>query len=243
MALFGEKYGDVVRVVEVPGVSMELCGGTHVRHTGEIGLLRIVSETGVAAGVRRIEAQTGPGAYRYFLARDGTLREAALLLRTSPEGLVQRAGHLLEERTELEALLAAARRGGGGGEDVVREAAVSWAGGPSFAFKAVRLLARDPQDARAWGDGFLETIGSGVGLLVAEMPDGKRSLFSFVTDDLVSRGLRADAFIREVAGLAGGKGGGRPHMAQAGVSEPEKLDAALGAAEGILRRMAGPASS
>ena len=112
IALFGEKYGDKVRVVRIPDVSMELCGGTHVRHTGEIGLFRILGESGVAAGVRRIEAATGPGAFRYMEAREGLLREAAETLRTPPENVPHRAEQLLQERANLEGLLSELRRSG-----------------------------------------------------------------------------------------------------------------------------------
>src|SRR5690606_24515715 len=112
MALFGEKYGDVVRVIEVPGVSLELCGGTHVRHTGEIGLFRIVSESGVASGVRRIEAVTGSASYRRVLEQEARLRDAAALLKTSPDNLLRRIEQLLESNRELERQLEKARAAG-----------------------------------------------------------------------------------------------------------------------------------
>jgi alanyl-tRNA synthetase len=242
MALFGEKYADVVRMVEIPGVSLELCGGTHVRHTGEIGLFKIVSETGVASGVRRIEAQTGPGAFQHFAALERRLEEVATVLRTSPENATRRAEQLLEEKSELTGLLEELRRRGtSSGEELVREAQVPLEGGKAFTYRALRLRARDADDARVWGDTFLQTARSAVAVLAAELPGEKQSLFAFVADDLVGHGLRADAIVRQVAALAGGKGGGRPHMAQAGVGQPEKLEEALTSGEEIVRRMAGAA--
>jgi alanyl-tRNA synthetase len=239
MALFGEKYGDVVRMVCIPGVSMELCGGTHVRHTGEIGLFKIVSESGIAAGVRRLEALTGPGAFRHFQAMEERAAEAARVLRTQPDHLAQRAEQLLEERARLEALVDELRRGGSAGEDIVVDTSVEARVGGPFVYRAVRLKARDADDARAWGDGFLQDVGTGVAVVAAEFPEDKHSLFAFVSDDLISRGLRADAVVREVAAVAGGRGGGRPHMAQAGVGEPAKLGEALRVGEGVVRRLAG----
>jgi alanyl-tRNA synthetase len=238
MALFGEKYGDVVRVVEVPGVSTELCGGTHVRHTGEVGLFKIVSESGVAAGVRRIEAVTGPGAYRWFAARTARLDEAARLLRAQPDDVPRRARQLLEEQDRLEDLLGELRRGGGAGEKEVTDAEIAPASGPSFRFRAVRIRARDADDARAWGDGFVEEVSSGVAVLAADLPEDKHALFAFVTDDLIGRGIRADHVVRQVAEVAGGRGGGRPHLAQAGVGDPGRLDDALRRGEAIVRALA-----
>jgi alanyl-tRNA synthetase len=142
MALFGEKYGDEVRVVDIPGVSMELCGGTHARHTGEIGLFRIVSESGVAAGVRRIEALTGPGAFRYLTERERALEEVAEILRTKPDNLSQRAERLLAEKAELETLLAELRSGGGAGEREVVSESYDLGGGASTRYRAIRLKAR-----------------------------------------------------------------------------------------------------
>ena len=113
MALFGEKYGDVVRVVTIPGFSMELCGGTHVRNTSEIGIFKIVAETGVAAGVRRIEAVTGPGAYEMLRGEERALRRIAELLKTPVDGLEKRVAGLIEERRALERRLDEAMRGGG----------------------------------------------------------------------------------------------------------------------------------
>ncbi len=238
MALFGEKYGDEVRVVEIPGVSMELCGGTHVRHTGEIGLFKLVSESGVAAGVRRVEAQTGPGAFRHMAAIERRLDEAAAALKTQPDNVVKRAEQILEERAELQTLLDDLRKGGGAGETVVLESEIPADDG-AFRLRAVRLKARDADDARAWGDAFLESVGSGVAVVAADLPGEKHSLFTFVTDDLIGRGVRADAVVREIAAVVDGRGGGRPHMAQAGVGDPAKLNRALESAEGVVRNLAG----
>ncbi len=236
MALFGEKYGDEVRVVNVPGVSAELCGGTHVGHTGEIGLFRLVSESGVAAGVRRIEALTGPGAFAYLKERELRLDDAAKLLKTQPENLLQRVEQTLAEKAELESLLNELRQGGRGGETAVATETVEIDGGGSTVYRGVRLRSRDADDARKWGDAFLAGE-SGVAVVAAEMPGGKRTIFTFVTDDLISRGVRADAVVREVAAVVGGRGGGRPHMAQAGVEDPERLDEALAAGAGVVRTL------
>jgi alanyl-tRNA synthetase len=234
MALFGEKYGEEVRVVDVPGVSMELCGGTHCRHTGEIGLFRIISETGVAAGVRRIEAVTGPAAFQSLRMSERRLEEAAELLKSRPDNVVGRLAQLLEEKEALERLLEDLRRGGGAGEEVLVQERLERESG-AVEFKAVRLKARNSDDVRAWGDGYREGGPRRVALVVAELPEAKHSLFGFVSDDLIGHGVRADALVREVAALVGGRGGGRPHMAQAGIGNPAGLEAAIGAGPRILR--------
>jgi alanyl-tRNA synthetase len=241
MALFGEKYGDEVRVVEVPGLSLELCGGTHCRHTGEIGLFRIVGETGVAAGIRRIEAVTGPGAFDHLKASERQLEEIAAQLKARPEALVGRVAALQEEKETLERMLEGLRRGDGAGEEVVVEERLE-SGQGQIEFKGIRLLAMDPDDVRAWGDGFRGGGPRRVGLVAAVFPEDKVSLFAFVSDDLIGIGIRADALIREVASLAGGRGGGRPHMAQAGVGDPGGVEAALKAGPGILQGLMASAS-
>jgi alanyl-tRNA synthetase len=227
MALFGEKYGDEVRVVDIPGVSMELCGGTHARSTGRIGLFRLVSESGVAAGVRRIEALTGRGAFDHLAGKEEYLEEVASVLRTSTDNLAHRVEQLLQEKAEVEGLLDELRSQGGSGEVEVTSDTVDLGGGVTGSYRGLRLKARGVDDARKWGDTFLEAGESGVAVLVAEMPGDKRALFAFVTDDMISRGVRADSVVREVAAVVGGKGGGRPHMAQAGVEDPSRIDEAL----------------
>jgi alanyl-tRNA synthetase len=235
MALFGEKYGDEVRAVEVPGVSLELCGGTHCRHTGEIGLFKVVAETGVAAGVRRIEAVTGPGAFRHFHEAEGRLKEVASILKARPEGASRRLNQLLQEKDDLETLLAELRKGGGGGgEDVVTQETLESPAGP-VEYRAVKLKVRGADDARDWGDGYREGGRGRVAVVAAELPGEKFTLFVFVSDDLIGRGIKADTLIREVANMVGGRGGGRPHMAQAGVGDPSKLDEALQTGPEILK--------
>jgi len=237
MALFGEKYDDLVRVVEIPGVSMELCGGTHVGHTGEIGLFKITSESGVAAGVRRIEAITGRRAVRNLEERSSRLDEVAAVLGTSHENAVARAGQLLAENKELEGLLDELRSGGGAGESVILQDAIS-TDGAITEYRAVRLRARNADDARKWGDAFLRAEASGVAVVSADLPEGKHTLFAFVTDDLITRGVRADVVVREIASVVGGRGGGRPHMAQAGVEDPERIDEALRMGREVVERLA-----
>ena len=235
MALFGEKYGEEVRVVEVPGVSLELCGGTHLRHTGEAGLFRITRESGVAAGIRRIEAVTGPLAYARLTQFEEQLELLAQRLRTKPDAVARRVEELLRERDELEELLDEARRGGGSPETVVHEAAIPLVNGASASYRGIRLKVRDAEDARAFGDAFRSSAGTSVAVVATEAADGKAGLFVFVTDDLVGRGVNAGSMIREIVSIVGGRGGGRPHMAQGGIEDPARMDEALLQGEAVLR--------
>ncbi|TVR64467.1 MAG: alanine--tRNA ligase [Gemmatimonadales bacterium] len=243
MALFGEKYGDEVRIVEIPDVSLELCGGTHLRHTGEAGLFVILGESGVASGVRRIEAVTGPAAFAHLRRKEEQLADVATLLRTTPSNLRKRAVELLEERAQLEELLEEIRQGGAaGGEDVVHEVHIP---GPSalgltpdevVTYRAVRMKVKDADDARRFGDAVRDEAIRTVAVVAAEQVDGKRTLFVFVTDDLIGRGIRAGDLVRDLAAKVGGRGGGRPHMAQGGIEQPENLEAALASGEQLLVR-------
>ncbi|MEX1257506.1 MAG: alanine--tRNA ligase [Gemmatimonadota bacterium] len=237
MALFGEKYGDEVRVVEIPGVSRELCGGTHLRHTGEIGLFTITREGGVAAGVRRIEAVTGPLAYSRLKGAEAELAKLADKLRTTPDAVSRRVDELVAERDSLTGLLAEARIGGGASGTIVHEATVPLANGTTVRYQGVRMRVRDADDARNFGDAFRAEAALAVAALATESPDGKPSLFVFVTDDLVGRGVKAGALVREIAAVAGGRGGGKAHMAQGGVEDPGKVDEALQAGEAVLRQL------
>ncbi len=237
MALFGEKYGDVVRVVEVPGVSMELCGGTHVKRTGEIGLFKIVSETGVGGGVRRIEALTGRRAWAHLDDYRSRVEELAVSVKAQPANVERRVAELLAERAILEELVDDLRRRGSGGADVLAEAEVE-VRGRSVKYRGVRLRVRNAGDVRRWGDAFRDSPDAGVAVAAAEMPGGKHALFAFATERAIAAGLRADRVVREVAAKVGGRGGGRAHMAQAGVGDPDGIQEAVRAGAKLLGDLA-----
>ncbi len=244
MALFGEKYGDVVRVVEIPSLSIELCGGTHVRNTAEIGLVRMVSEGGVAAGVRRIEAVAGPRAFQFMADRERALLQVASRLKVPMSGMTsgmdqidRKLDALLEERKQLEKRLDEAMRDGaqGGGQAQHLAAQSTDVGGTRFV--ASRVDVPDVKALQALGDAVREALGSGVALLGAALADGKGALLVVVTDDARERGLRADTVVRDVAATVGGRGGGKPHMAQAGV-DAAQIDTALAAGRDVVARLA-----
>jgi len=234
MALFNEKYGDVVRVVTVPGFSMELCGGTHVRNTSEIGLFRILHETGVASGVRRIEAATGPAAFDLMRGHERTLARVAETLKSSEDGVERRVAALLDERRSLERKLEEALRGGG---DQMKQwlSEAEPLDGNGIRFVGRKVTVGDVKELQALGDALREQLASGVGVLGSTFADGKTTLLVVVTDDLRDRGVRADALVREIAAVAGGRGGGKPHMAQAGIPDAEQLDNAIRQAPSIIR--------
>jgi alanyl-tRNA synthetase len=241
MALFGEKYGDVVRVVDVPGVSMELCGGTHVRNTSEIGLFYLVSETGVASGVRRIEALTGPGAFAGLKERERELLRVAELLKSPVAGVERKAQQLLDERRALEKRLEEALRGGGA-DSLQKLIGASQALGSTGARLVIgEVGAADIKALQAMGDALREQLPSGVGLLAARFEDGKGALLAVVSDDLRERGIRADAIVRDVAAAAGGRGGGKPHMAQAGIPDAARIAEALAGAPRLVQELVGAA--
>ena len=242
MALFGEKYGDEVRVVEIPGVSMELCGGTHVRRTGEIGLFGITSETGVGGGVRRIEALTGRRAFGRLARYRDRVEELAGTVKARPENLERRVGELVARVAALEGLVDDLRRHGSGGADVLAEAEID-AGGRPVRYRGVRMRVGSAGDVRKWGDAFRDSPDAVVAVVAAEMPGGKHSLFAFASDRAIAAGLRADQVVREVAARVGGRGGGRPHMAQAGVGDPEGLEDAVRAGAEVVRELARGASA
>jgi alanyl-tRNA synthetase len=244
MALFGEKYGDEVRVVSMgstrPGAnkawSVELCGGTHVSRTGDIGLIRIVGESASAAGVRRLEALTGEGARAYLDEQDQRVKDAAGVLRTRPEELVARVKSLVEERKTLEKQLADAKRqlalggnahGPAGDDDAVRSVG------------KVKLLARtvqglNPKDLRGLIDDGKKQVGSGIVAVVGVTEDGKAGLAVGVTDDLLATWSAVDLVKTGAEALGGKGGGGRPDMAQAGGPDGSKAGEALRAIEARL---------
>jgi alanyl-tRNA synthetase len=251
LALFGEKYGDEVRVVSM-GVdhdseraghaySIELCGGTHVVRTGDIGLLEIVSESAVASGVRRIEALTGDAARRYLAAQDERVREAAELLKVSPDEMIERLAAVIDERRKLERQLADAKRElalGGGTGGAPAAAAVQELGGTKLLARVVHGVA--PKDLRGLVDDAKKQLGSGIAAIVGVSEEGKAALVVGVTADLTAT-YDAVELARVGAEAVGGKGGGgRPDLAQAGGPDGAHADRAL---EAIAAMIAGGAGA
>jgi alanyl-tRNA synthetase len=218
MAFFSEKYGDRVRVVQM-GPSIELCGGTHVRSTGQVGSFRFSGQTGVAAGVRRIEAVTGTGALRAVRELEERLTHVAEALKAQPEHVARRIEQLLEERHKLETRLAEALKSGGG-------AGIS---GEESDIHGVRVTIADTTsddrgEVAQIADRFREGKRSAV--LVLFSTAGRGAIHVALTDDLVSAGRKAGDLVNRIAALSGGKGGGRPHFASAGAGDPARLAAA-----------------
>jgi alanyl-tRNA synthetase len=219
MALFGEKYGDEVRVLSMgraddASYSVELCGGTHVSALGDIALFKIISESAVASGVRRIEAVTGEAARLWLTAREDRLKEAAAVLKSAPDDVPARVVALVEERRRLERELAEAKKalalGGGGKADAAGPEEI---GGMNFLAKIIEGL--DPKGLRSVVDETKAVIGSGIAMVLA-VNDGRASVAIGVTDDLTGRLSAVDLVKRAVATLGGQGGGGRPDMAQGG---------------------------
>ena len=221
-ALFGEKYGDIVRVVSIPGVSAELCGGTHTRATGSIGVFKIISEGSVASGIRRIEAVTGEAALDYLREEERELRKISELMKTS-ESPSERLEKLLSEMKDLEKSLEK-YKGKSAAENSVKllELARTVDG---IKVIAHRIDGIDLKDLRVMADNVRSGLVSGV-LLLASVKDGQASLVAMVTKDLTGR-YSAGELLRQVAAAAGGRGGGKPDVAQGGTREIEKLDKAL----------------
>lgn len=231
MALFGEKYGETVRVVRMGDFSVELCGGTHASNTGTIAAFKIVSESGIAAGVRRIEALTGSGVFKYYAQLEQTIEAAAKLVKTSPAGLTEKLGHLLSEmkalQSENESLKSkAAKDALGDVMDQVQE------------IKGVKLLAAkvsgvDMNGLRDLGDQLKAKLGEGVVVLLSDA-EGKVNLVAMATDGAMAKGAHAGNLIKGIASLIGGGGGGRPNMAQAGGKDPAGIEAAIIEAAKVL---------
>ena len=245
MALFGEKYGDEVRVVSM-GIddqgsksneawSVELCGGTHVGRTGDIGVIRLVAETASAAGVRRIEALTADGARQYLAAQDARMRELAGMLRTKPEDVIERVSALAEERKQLERQLSEAKRQlamGGGASTGSADNAISEISGTKLFARSVEGL--NPKDLRGLVDNGKEQVGSGIVAIVGVTEDGKAGIAVGVTSDLTDRFSAVD-LVRAGSAVLGGKGGGgRPDMAQAGGPDGSKAADAIKAIEAAI---------
>ena len=232
MALFGEKYGDTVRVVMIGDFSRELCGGTHVGHTGDIASFKILSESGVAAGIRRIEALTGRNVTAYYQEMEEKLAETARILKTTPASLIERAEHLMTElkslQSENESLKSkAAKEALGDVMDQVVEV------------NGVKLLATkvsgvDMNGLRDLGDQLKAKIAEGVVVLMSDL-DGKVNMVAMATDGAMKKGAHAGNLIKGIAALVGGGGGGRPNMAQAGGKNPAGIDEAITKSAEVLK--------
>jgi alanyl-tRNA synthetase len=223
IAFFGDKYGERVRVLKFGDFSIELCGGTHVERTGDIGLFKIVAENGVAAGVRRIEAVTGQGAWEWTRDTDHLLKQAASLVRGGRDELVEKIGQLLERHRALEREIETlkSRLASGANRDLLES--VTEVGGTKVL--AARLDGADAKTLREAADGLKQRLGSGV-IVLGAVEDDKVRLVACVTGDLTSK-VKAGRLIGLVAEQVGGRGGGRDDFAQAGGSDPTRLDAAL----------------
>ena len=231
MALFGEKYGDSVRVVSMGDFSKELCGGTHVKHTGDIAAFKILSESGVAAGVRRIEALTGANVFAYYKEMEENFVKAAAAAKATPATLLDKIQHMQAElkalSSENESLKSKAAKEALG--DVMNQV---------VEVKGVKLLATSVADVdmnglRDLGDQLKEKLGEGV-VVLASAKDGKVNLVAMVTEGAMAKGAHAGNLIKGIAALVGGGGGGRPNMAQAGGKNPDGIPAAVAQAATVL---------
>lgn len=231
MALFGEKYGDVVRVVSVPGFSMELCGGSHVQNVGQIGLFKIVSETGVAAGVRRIEAITGKAALDYAFGKMAAVKEAADKLKCREDELLHHVDGVLAQNKEMQQQLNAIHAEQAKADAAALSDSVKTAG--VFQVIAAQVNAQSMDDLRDMADMSCDKLDTGV-VVLAAVNDGKVNLVVKASKAAVAAGAHAGKVIKEAAQLVGGGGGGRPDMAQAGGKKPEGVQAALDKAVEVL---------
>jgi alanyl-tRNA synthetase len=232
MALFDEKYGDKVRVVSVMDVSKELCGGTHTRASGDIGMFKIISEAGIAAGVRRIEALAGRRAYQEVKKQEKSIQEIAQMLKASDTDVVGRVEKLVSQLKETEKEL-----------DRLKHKFQSSQAGDVIAdvkeINGVKVLATrvdnmEQKDLRDFGDKLRDKLGSGI-LAVGSAKDGKVSLIVMVSNDLTQK-YHAGHIIKDMAAILGGTGGGKPDMAQSGGKDPGKLDEALDALYTIIKK-------
>ncbi|MFQ7522688.1 MAG: alanine--tRNA ligase [Terrisporobacter sp.] len=232
MALFGEKYGNEVRVVSMGDYSVELCGGTHLTNTSQVGLFKILSEGGVAAGVRRIEAITGHAVYEYLTNRDNMINEVCSTLKTKEDNLVQRANHLVEENKALAKELHETKtKLNLQSVDSLLDAKVE--------INGVNLLCAKFEDIdmntlKETADTLRDKVGSGV-VVLSNVADNKVNFVVTATQDVIEKGIHSGNIVREVAKIANGKGGGRPNMAQAGATDVSKVDEALSYASEVVK--------
>ncbi len=236
MALFGEKYGDEVRVVSMGDFSIELCGGTHVKNTADIGMFKIVSESGIAAGVRRIEALSGRGVLDYYAGVEKNLNEVAAVLKTNPAECADRAAHLLAEirslHSEIESL-----------KTKMAQNSLGSAGDSAREINGVKVLCTalegaDMNGLRTLSDELRAKLGESL-IVLASSAEGKVNLVAAATDGAVKKGAHAGNLIKAIAQIVGGGGGGRPNMAQAGGKDASKIGEAIAKANEIAEKMLG----
>jgi alanyl-tRNA synthetase len=240
MALFGEKYGEWVRVVEVDGVSRELCGGTHVANTAEVGIFKVTSEGSSAANVRRVEAITGPAAIDFFREREAQLREAGELLG-NPQDPLAAARRAAEQLKQASAGAEKAQREqlGGAADELAGRAEELPGGGRAVVATVAESLQANPKQLLDLANRIQSKVGQPAAVVLGGAFGGKAGLVALVSKDLVERGVSAGTIIREIAPIVGGGGGGRDDMAQAGGKDPSKLDEALAAARAAIERELG----
>lgn len=232
MALFGEKYGDEVRVVKMGDCSIELCGGTHLKNTSEVGMFKILSESGVAAGVRRIEAITGRSVYEYILNKDSMISEVAKLLKAREDNILNKVQNIVEETKSLEKEL----------HDIKSKLSMQNADSvldSKIEINGVNLVTNkyegmNMDTLREVADTLRDKLDSGV-LVIANVCDGKINFVATASKEAINKGVHAGNLVREVAKVAGGKGGGRPNMAQAGANDESKVEEALEYAKQIVK--------
>ena len=233
IALFGEKYGETVRVVSMEDYSIELCGGTHLQHTSQIGSFKIISENGIAAGIRRIEAVTGIRAYEYAREQEMILHKVARILKTKPKEADIRAENLINEIKALEKEIESlkAKLVGNTIDEILSDVQEI----SSIPVIAYELAGVDMNSLRTLGDQLKAKLGSGLIILASEM-NGKAQFVAMATDDVVAKGIHAGNIIKHMAQITGGGGGGRPNMAQAGGKDPKKIKEALNAVKELVSK-------
>lgn len=232
MALFGEKYGDVVRVVNMGGYSVELCGGVHLKNTAQAGSFKIVSEGGVAAGVRRIEALTGEGALKFYQSQGDELKQVCAITKTTSENMVKHIEDLLKQQKEMAKEIEAlkAKMAGSAAEDIIKNA--ENVNGVNVVCAVIEDM--DTNGLKTMGDELKNKLGSAV-VVLASVKEGKIGLVAMATDDAVKKGAHSGNIIKAAAAVCGGGGGGKPNMAQAGGKDASKLAEAVEKAKEVIK--------
>ena len=236
MALFGEKYGEKVRVVSMGDFSKEFCGGTHVKNTNEIQAFKIISETGIAAGVRRIEALTGEHVFEYYRKLEKELSELSAILKTTPAEVTDRAKHLMTEVRELNSENASLKSKAA--QDSLGDITSGVTEKDGIKILCRKLDDIDMNGMRDIGDTLKNKLGECV-IVLASVSGGKINLMATATEGAIKKGAHAGKLISEIARIVGGGGGGRPNMAQAGGKDPSKADEALARAQTLAEGQLG----